>query len=188
MSTASLDEFSAAALIRTILDGYVLPPFGTHGISHWARVLENGLRLAEITGANKKIVRLFALLHDSKRINESIDPGHGKRGADFAESLRGDQVHLPDAEFELLYTACEFHTDGKQDGDITVQTCWDADRLDLGRVRIWPDPVFLCTEAARDPEMIAWANQRSKRVVTPKFVHQEWLSNEGNMDDPRMSG
>jgi hypothetical protein len=35
------------------------------------------------------------------------------------------------------------------DGDITVQTCWDADRLDLPRVGIQPLPQFLCTEAAK---------------------------------------
>jgi uncharacterized protein len=37
-----------------------------------------------------------------------------------------------DDRFDLLYTACDLHTDGLTDGDVTIQACWDADRLDLG--------------------------------------------------------
>ncbi len=40
-----------AAIVRVILDGYVLPVQGLHGVVHWARVLENGLRIAEANGA-----------------------------------------------------------------------------------------------------------------------------------------
>ena len=43
---------------------------------------------------------------------------------------------------------------GQTEADITIQTCWDADRLDLGRVWIIPDPDRLCTEPARDPALI----------------------------------
>ncbi len=38
-----------ALILRAVLDEYVLPWDGDHGIAHWARVLENGLRLAEET-------------------------------------------------------------------------------------------------------------------------------------------
>ncbi len=48
------------------------------------------------------------------------------------------------------------------EGDVTVRTCWDADRLDLGQVEIRPDRRYLCTEAARDPEVLAWAYCRSR--------------------------
>lgn len=164
------------ALIQVILEGYTLPYFGIHGISHWARVLENGLRLADLTGANKEIVRLFSLLHDSKRINESIDPGHGLRGAEFAKTLRGAIFDLNVQEFDLLFEACAYHTDGRTEADVTVQTCWDADRLDLIRARISPDPKYLCTSAAKDPEIIRWANARSKSRTTPDFVHADWLA------------
>ena len=51
--------------------------------------------------------------------------------------------------------------DGFTDADLTVQVCWDADRLDLGRVGIEPIPEKLCTEPARDSKMIAWAYRRS---------------------------
>ena len=76
-------------LLREILANYALPWFGTHGVSHWARVLETGLRLAPGTGANPQVIQLFAVLHDSKRINEGIDPDHGRRAADYAARLRG---------------------------------------------------------------------------------------------------
>lgn len=48
-------------------------------------------------------------------------------------------------------------------GDPTIATCWDADRLDLLRVGIRPDPARLVTEAARDPEVLEWAMARSGR-------------------------
>ena len=40
---------------------------GIHGSPHWARVRENGLRLAARTGADERVVELFAFLHDSCR-------------------------------------------------------------------------------------------------------------------------
>ena len=46
-------------------------------------------------------------------------------------------------------------------GDITVITCWDADRLDLGRVRKRPNPKYLCTEFAKQKSTIEWAYKRS---------------------------
>ena len=164
----------SAQLIRTILAGYAQPPDGTHGVSHWARVLENGLRLAHQTGAKIVVVQLFAVFHDARRINEGIDPGHGRRGADYAASQRGVLFDLPGEDFELLYTACTYHTDGLTEGDVTVQTCWDADRLDLGRVGIAPHPRHLCTEAAQDAQLIQWANQRSRQRLVPDIVTAEW--------------
>ena len=63
-------------LVRRILSEYALPATGVHGPVHWARVLANGTRLAEINGADVEIVRLFAVLHDSRRVNESTAPRH----------------------------------------------------------------------------------------------------------------
>lgn len=161
-------------LIRAILEDYALPTDGTHGVSHWARGMENGLRLAELTNANKAVVRLFALFHDSKRVNEGTDHDHGRRGAEFAASLRGNLFDLPDDQFDLLHAACSAHTDGLTDADITIQTCWDADRLDLGRVGIMPQPSRLCNDAAMSPETIKWADGRATFRVVPEFVKDEW--------------
>ena len=51
---------------------------------------------------------------------------------------------------------------GRLTRDVTIQTCWNADRLDLGRVGIKPNPTYLGTAAARDQETIARAFARSK--------------------------
>jgi len=158
-------------LIKTILSGYELPWNGIHGITHWARVMENGLRLAALNGADPFIVALFAVFHDSKRKNESRDEGHGKRGGDFADSLRGDLLQIDNDKFDLLYDACSNHTSGKTEGDITVRTCWDSDRLDLYRVEIKTDPDRLCTEEAKNPEILAWAGKRAKDRFVPEIVN-----------------
>ncbi len=157
-------------LIQTIRDQYTLPWQGIHGCPHWARVRATGLRLAPQTGANPTIVELFAVLHDARRCNEGVDLGHGQRGADFAATLRGTLIHLSDPDFALLYTACADHTKGLTEADIAIQTCWDADRLDLGRVGIMPDPSRLCTAAAKEPAIRAWAYQRSCENDTPSLV------------------
>jgi uncharacterized protein len=161
-----------AAIIDDIVADYALPIRSYHGVVHWARVLENGRRLAAVTGAKIEVVTLFALFHDSRRVNEHSDFSHGHRGAIYARSLRGMLIHLDDADFDLLFEACRLHTDGLIDGDITLQTCWDADRLDLGRVGMTPEPDLLCTDAARD--LLDWAHGRATLGYEPDFVADEW--------------
>ncbi len=164
-----------AALIQKILETYTLPIFGIHGIRHWARVYENGMELRKQTSASKKVVGLFAVFHDSKRINESVDPGHGVRAAEFMRSFSDAYLDLTEEEFTLLYTACANHTEARTNPDVTVQTCYDADRLDLVRAGIRVDPHRLCTSAAKSPELIAWANERSLNDHCPSFVDDIWL-------------
>jgi uncharacterized protein len=163
-----------ARLLPIILAGYALPLDGYHGVAHWARVLENGLRIAAETGANVEVVSLFAVLHDARRINEGADPLHGSRGAALAVDMRGRDFDLDDREFQLLFLACEGHTHERTHPDVTIQTCWDADRLDLGRVGITPQPSRLCTEVAKRPEIINWADGRAQFGVLPAFVLKEW--------------
>jgi len=137
--------------------------YGIHGVSHWRRVRENGLRLAGATGADTLVVEYFAFLHDLKRLNDGRDPLHGRRAAEYVETVRDTLIHLDDQQFDQLVHACAHHTDGTTHSDATICTCWDADRLDLARVDIYPDPLRLCTDAARDPSIIAWAVRRSRR-------------------------
>ncbi len=164
----------APALLRLVLARHALPATGIHGVAHWARVLENGRRLSPLTGAVPIVVEYFALLHDACRLNDGHDRDHGPRAALLAESLRGTLIHLPDEQFNLLHLAIERHARGATDGDPTVCTCWDADRLDLYRVGIHPAPRRLCTEAARDPAAIAWATDRAARLVVPDLMREEW--------------
>ncbi len=167
-------ELNIPLVLTAVLEDYVLPRSGDHGVAHWARVLENGLRLAEETGANVEVVQLFAVLHDSRRVNEGSDPQHGPRAAEFVVELRGRVFDLEDHEFRLLYRACEGHTHERTHPDVTIQTCWDSDRLDLGRVGITPHPSRLCTDVAKRPETIKWADGRASFGVVPTFVKDEW--------------
>jgi uncharacterized protein len=148
-------------LIATIRAQFALDWYGIHGIQHWERVRDNGLRLARTTGANPTVVELFAFLHDSRRLDDCEDPSHGARAAVYLQTLRRRYFEVSDEELEMLVHACRYHSDGLVEGDVTVQTCWDADRLDLGRVGVCPDPRYLCTPAARDPDTLAWSYRRS---------------------------
>ncbi len=165
------------SLLALILEGYVLPPRGTHGLTHWARVLENGRRLAAQTGADLQVVELFSVFHDSRRQNEAGDHGHGRRGSQLARQMRGRAFDLDDGRFRLLEYACDEHTSGLTSADRTVQVCWDSDRLDLLRVGIHPQPRLLCTEAAREPAMLEWANERASLRFVPDLVELEWRLN-----------
>lgn len=161
-------------LILEVRTGHHRGGKGCHGVVHWARVLENGLRLAELTGANAAVVTLFAAFHDCRRQNDHHDAQHGKRGGALARSMRGKWFDLTDAEMDLLEYACAHHTSGLTVADPTVQACWDADRLDLPRVSITVSPKLLCTPAARDPALIAWATDRARRDHIPDFA-RSWL-------------
>jgi uncharacterized protein len=167
-------ELNLTPVISAVLEEYVLPWNGDHGVAHWARVLENGRRLAEETGAKIEVVRLFAVLHDSRRQNEGGDWHHGPRAAEFAASLRGVVFDLPEHDFRLLHRACKGHTHERTHPDVTIRTCWDADRLDLGRVGITPDPNWLCTEVARRSDILSWADQRSTLGLIPELVRSDW--------------
>ncbi len=148
-------------LIELLRATFVLDWDSIHGASHWSRVRINGLKLSETTGANTKIVELFAFLHDSKRLDDNYDLQHGLRAAEFISTINDSYLFLNSQELDLLRYACIHHSEGKLIADITIQICWDADRLDLGRVGIKPNPNYLCTEAAKNPEIIEWAYQRS---------------------------
>lgn len=148
-------------LVHFLREHFKLGWEGDHGARHWARVRHNGLLLAEKTGANTRVIELFAFLHDAERHDEWQDPLHGVRSAMLVNDLHGVLFQASNEELGLLMHACHHHSDGLLDADITVQTCWDADRLDLGRVGIKPDPAFLCTAAARDSRMIEQTYFRS---------------------------
>lgn len=121
-----------------------------HGLSHWERVANNGLILAKETGANPFITQLFAYLHDSCRMDDLEDLEHGIRASYLVKELRETLLaELTEQEYEQLYRACRDHTTILRDGDSTVDTCFDADRLDLVRLWITPDPNRMATDAGK---------------------------------------
>ena len=77
-----------------------------HGVSHWRRVERNGLWLARHTGADLRVVRLFAAFHDSQRRNDDEDPLHGSRAARYLDAMRVRLGCLDEPQFELLIEAC----------------------------------------------------------------------------------
>lgn len=121
-----------------------------HGIQHWKRVERNGEMLAQ-KGVNPYVVKLFAYFHDSCRINNRhSDNEHGLRAAKLVDSLRRTVLkELTENELNQLKTACELHTSTHRVGDITIDTCFDADRLDLGRCGIVPTPNRMATPTGK---------------------------------------
>lgn len=163
MSTLRSRETDFQQVVRAAKQRFALDLHGIHGVPHWQRVRENGLRIAKLSGAKGLIVELFAYLHDCCREDDGSDPGHGERAADFAASLRCILIHLSEQDFTLLHEAIRDHELGLTKGDVTVLTCWDADRLDLGRVWRRPNALYLGTEYARRHDTIEWAYKRSCR-------------------------
>lgn len=137
-------------LVQDVIEHQHRIEYSVHGLSHWQKVERNGLYLGSQLKADLEVISLFALFHDSQRINDFEDPQHGKRGAALAEKFyRKGLLSINSAQQDLLIYACEYHTDQTHSDNITIQSCWDADRLDLTRVGVLPDPKMLNTKAAK---------------------------------------
>ncbi len=167
------------ALMARLRAEFRLDWIGIHGVAHWGRVRVNGLRIAALNGARADVVELFALLHDSQRRHDGNDRRHGARAAEAIERMGAAALELDGAGLELLAYACRWHSEGLTEADCTVQTCWDADRLDLGRVGIIPDPARLCSRAAKAHELRRWATERGFSGYVPLVVREEWGQDQG---------
>jgi len=141
-------DYDRSGLIALIKSEFKLDWHGIHGANHWARVLHHGKNIAQIRKGDLLVVELFGFLHDSCRLAEGRDPLHGERAAEFAYGIHGDYFHLQSLQLDYLCYALRHHSGGDVSTNATIQTCWDADRLDLGRVGIYPSPRFLSKEAA----------------------------------------
>ena len=161
------------AFIAYARDRFRLDWYDIHGASHWSRVRHNGLLLAEHYDVDTTVIQWFAFIHDLERRNDWEDPGHGKRAARLAGEINNDFMGLSKSQLSTLQAACIGHSTGKVEADPTVMVCWDADRLDLGRVGIEPVPHRLCTEVARRTETITWATERACRAATTT-ISQAW--------------
>lgn len=122
-----------------------------HGLDHWFRIWKNAQMLNGLeSGADMEVVALFALFHDSMRMSDRKDPGHGMRGYRLWERFNQIQdvaQFLTQRQGELFFEACVEHSDGHRSTDPTIAVCWDADRLDLHRKGIWPDARCMSTQA-----------------------------------------
>ncbi len=138
-------------LVREVRD-YAVSHSGSsvsHGIEHWDRVYRNGRKLLT-PEVDSLVVGLFAYLHDVCREGDGYDLQHGERSAVLVGQLRYSLLKdLSDREIKQLSEACRLHTVEHKTGDPTIDACFDADRLDLGRVGVTPDPERLATEIGK---------------------------------------
>ena len=135
-------------LVEKVIAEAELSNSSIHGVWHWRMVERNAHYLCQFNEADLKVVYLFALFHDCKRENDHRDLEHGPRAERYLRSIR-DWVDLSDERFENLCLACATHTLGTKAKNVTVATCWDSDRLEIGRVGFIPDEKFMSTEEAK---------------------------------------
>ena len=143
---------------------------GLHGAGHWARVLENGLRLAASTPEIRMdVVSSFAVLHDSCRRNDLADPRHGARAAVLVRDLsRQGLLPMDEDGVILLEKACRTHTGGRIPEVPTVMACWDSDRLDLPRIAgVEVRVEWLGTAFAKESAFVEAATHRAQAKVFP---------------------
>lgn len=140
------------AVLEYAINNSSKPDSYWHGRNHWMKVRDNGLLLAENTpGADRTVIHLFALLHDYKRTNDGKDQAHGMHAATSISKIRNSLLEeLSDYQFFTLQEAIGYHNKPSISDNPTIGCCWDADRLDLPRVGINPDPQFLSTEKAKE--------------------------------------
>jgi uncharacterized protein len=124
-------------------------PYSVHGPEHWHRVEAIGQELCKESRGDLEVVRLFAILHDSCRLDDGADPLHGPRAADILGEIVGELFTLEPDRLELLEYSIRHHTGGQISDDPTIGACWDADRLDIGRVGIIPRERYMSTAAGR---------------------------------------
>lgn len=148
MDSSNLINFNA--VWNSVLSEFRGDSSSIHGPAHWKRVEANGLKIAAINHASAVVVRLFAMLHDSQRIDNGDEMKHGQLAAEYVAKLRGRLFDLDDRRFQQLQFACRWHTHGWVSSDPTIGACWDADRLDLTRVGIIPDPDLMSTEPGKE--------------------------------------
>jgi uncharacterized protein len=101
-------------LLEIVTAQFPLGIHSIHGPRHWKQVEKNGLMLAQETGADETIMKLFSVFRDCRRENEQRDDGHGRRGAELAKSMKGIYFDLPAHSFRMLLKACRYHTDAQQ--------------------------------------------------------------------------
>lgn len=120
-----------------------------HGIEHWERVARYGRFLARREGLEERILLLFAYFHDCQRLSDGRDPEHGPRAADYLMTYAPETLGLSVVDRNRLFMACRHHTYECETDDVTIQACWDSDRLDIGRIGYRPDPARLFTKTAK---------------------------------------
>jgi uncharacterized protein len=151
--------------------------FPLHGEVHWRATAATGLMLADLDPrVDRATVLVYALLHDSQRQAGGVDADHGPRAARFADSLNQQRPFMGPERIEQLVFACRWHSNGLSVGNPTVGACWDADRLNLCRHNIAPDPKYLSLEVTREKLAVLSADVRRTHADPPVWEELLFMS------------
>ncbi|MBV9946472.1 MAG: hypothetical protein JOZ69_06470 [Myxococcales bacterium] len=158
--------------LRQQLGAFARFPSHIHGPAHWFRVRRFGALLSAREGLPtdaRRCVEIFSLVHDLARLDDGGGNQHAIDGASYVdEVLPAVFGALPSEQIETVRAAIRYHSDGlvaQAAGELglfdrvaapresvvrTIACCWDADRLDLPRVGILPQPRLMSTASWRD--------------------------------------
>lgn len=146
---------------------------GCHDFDHTQRVLANAMRLAdELPPADRRVVRMAALLHDIARPEEMADEGrtcHAELGAELVVPL------LREAGFGEAFTAhvsaavlTHRYRSGWIPASLEAEIVYDADKLDsLGAVGIGRAFLFAGRVHAR------LHNTEKEAVLSPAYSRED---------------
>ena len=96
------------ALFTHLVDTHTLGHDGFHGKDHWLRVLRNGRELEAHTGANLRVVELFALLNDVSGSMKVAILSMGIVLLNMPSHSRGVWFVLSSHALELSIMGCKF--------------------------------------------------------------------------------
>lgn len=138
---------------KEVLSDWIYHEFDktVHGYTHSLRVSRNIKILAKAYGFSGNVIICmdkFAFFHDLYRVNDGHDPGHGKRASEVIKRAKEhSQMSLLNNMdmLEKICFACEHHSTMLRSGDPVIDVCFDADRLDLPRVGVMPEPEKMAT-------------------------------------------
>jgi hypothetical protein len=139
------------SILHELMEQFRLYGRTAHGKDHWNKVDRNAVELCRLVPeADLLVARWFAIFHDSCRQDEGSDPKHGHRAATLLTTkYKNGMLGLTEEQFTKLEFACRHHNGSKPVTDPTIGICFDADRLDIIRVGVVPNPKLLSTEAAK---------------------------------------
>ena len=90
-------------------------------------------------------------------MNNGRDINHGKRASRLIDTIRHTKLqNMTDEQIAKLKKACELHTIDHRTGDLTIDICFDADRMDL--LRVWNRPLPHRMATHRGAELVADPN------------------------------
>lgn len=132
-------------------ESFIFPEYevtrGIDGLVHVKHVAFIGEIIAQVECPKKlNDVILACYLHDIGR-KETDNLNHGLRGVQKARIIL--ERHFPETDIEKILKTIEFHSKGLTSTDPIIGSVWDADRLNLIRFNIDPNPRLLSTETAK---------------------------------------